>query len=215
MLHLAQVQKTDPEGRVVLKLLAHQTSQHSWGLIADEDCIPLPAAEHYAEGVLVLAELSSTRQVDELQAATPWILKLIEQYLSGRLTSSMLQEEAERAEQWRQSLTLQSQELGRRAIETEARREKLLEMEAGLKLERRQLEEREALLQVQLHEIEEREAVLQLQLRQLEERETTLHINECQLDDRREYLTSLEETLRREKKQLDLLAAELKANVNQ
>jgi chromosome segregation ATPase len=184
-------------------------------LIADEEYISMPTAEHYADGVLVLAELSSTRQISELQEATPWILKLVEQYLSSRLTPSMLQEEAERAEQWRQSLTLQSQELGRRAIETEARREKLLEMEEGLKLERRQLEEREALLQVQLHELEEREAILQVQLRQLEERETTLHMNECQLDDQREYLTELEENLRREKKQLDLLAAELKANVNQ
>jgi dsDNA-specific endonuclease/ATPase MutS2 len=46
----------------------------------------------------------------------------------------------QRAEQWRQSLTLKSQELGRRALEMEARRDQIQELEENLKQEKEKLE---------------------------------------------------------------------------
>jgi uncharacterized protein (DUF3084 family) len=53
----------------------------------------------------------------------------------------------ERAEQWRQSLTLESQEVDRRALEAAARRDEIQELEKSLKLEQAELERREAELQ--------------------------------------------------------------------
>jgi uncharacterized protein (DUF3084 family) len=51
-----------------------------------------------------------------------------------------LQQESERVEQWRQSLTLQSQEIARRTLELEARREQLQELEEELRREKKKLE---------------------------------------------------------------------------
>jgi predicted RNase H-like nuclease (RuvC/YqgF family) len=67
-------------------------------------------------------------------------LDLVEQYLSAGVTPTFLQEEAERTEQWRQDLTLQSQDLTRRHLEMEARREQIQTLEEDLKREKQQLE---------------------------------------------------------------------------
>ncbi|MGB3136947.1 MAG: hypothetical protein WBB18_09105, partial [Nodosilinea sp.] len=56
-------------------------------------------------------------------------------------------------ERWRQSLTLKSQEVDRRALETAARRDEIQELERSLKQEREELENRwEALKQLQTNE---------------------------------------------------------------
>jgi hypothetical protein len=48
----------------------------------------------------------------------------------------LLQQEVERAEEWRQSLTLQNQDLARRTLELEARREQIQALEESLKRNR-------------------------------------------------------------------------------
>jgi uncharacterized protein (DUF3084 family) len=68
------------------------------------------------------------------------VLDLVQQYLSVGVTPTFLQEEAERTEQWRQDLTLQSQDLTRRHLEMEARREQIQTLEEDLKREKQQLE---------------------------------------------------------------------------
>jgi hypothetical protein len=141
MLHLAQVQNRDPEGKVELKLLAQQRSEYTWTVIPDPEYVfATEGIDHCKEGALVLLELSTTRQVKQIEDATQWVLSLVEQFLVSGITPAMLQEETERAEQWRQSLTLQSQELGRRALEMEARRDQIQELEENLKREKKQLE---------------------------------------------------------------------------
>jgi hypothetical protein len=140
MLHLAQVTQTDPGGKVKLQLLAQQKAEHAWIVLTDEDsCVWCHADYH--PGTLVLLELSPTKQVQHISDATRWVLETIEQYLSLGITPAILQEEVQRAEQWRQSLTLQSQELGRRALEVEARRDQIQELEENLKAEKQNLEE--------------------------------------------------------------------------
>lgn len=57
-------------------------------------------------------------------------------YLSSGMTPELLQQEVERAEQWRQSLTIQNQDLARRSLELEARREQIQALEESLKRER-------------------------------------------------------------------------------
>jgi hypothetical protein len=151
MLHLAQVQKETPEGKVVLKLLAQRKAEYCWTVLPEADHIQLSLSdiqlslsdtceESYSDGALVLVELSSTRQIITMQNAVPWVLDLIDKYLVNGITPAMLHEETERMEQWRQSLTLQSQDLGRRALEMEARREQIQELEEKLKQEKQQLE---------------------------------------------------------------------------
>jgi hypothetical protein len=140
MLHLAQVTQTDPGGKVKLQLLAQQKAEHAWVVLAQEDGFLWGNAD-YCPGALVLVDLSPTKQVLHISDATGWVLEMMEQYLTLGITPAILHEEVQRAEQWRQSLTLQSQELGRRALEVEARRDQIQELEENLKAEKQKLEE--------------------------------------------------------------------------
>lgn len=152
MLHLAQVQRKGFLGKAELRLLARQKSETTWALISEEDVILSAEAGSFGEGVLVLVELSDTRQVLTIQDATPWVLDLVQRYLLTGITPTILQQEAERAEQWRQSLTLQSQELGRRSLEVEARREQIQALEEDLKREKKQLEALASQLKISIQE---------------------------------------------------------------
>jgi hypothetical protein len=141
MLHLAQVKKKDLEGKVELQLLAQQKAEHAWAILTEEEGSNLWAdTSDYSEGALVLVELSPTRQVQNIYDATPWVLEIIDLYLTVGITPAVLQEELQRAEQWRQSLTLKSQELGRRALEMEARRDQIQDLEENLKEDREKFE---------------------------------------------------------------------------
>jgi hypothetical protein len=140
MLHLAQVQNNQTEGGVELRLLARQQSENSWALINSEN-IPLTNTNFLNEGWLVLVELSDEREVLNIQDAKDWVLDLVQKYLTIGVSPTFLREEAERTEQWRQDLTLQSQDLTRRHLEMEARREQIQTLEEDLKREKQQLEE--------------------------------------------------------------------------
>jgi hypothetical protein len=151
MLHLAQVQKRDCEGKAKLQLLAQQKSEYAWEVLdSDKDSTLWLEDADYGDGALVLVELSPTRQVQHIQDALGWMLEIIEQYLAAGMTPTDLQEELQRAEQWRQSLTLQSQELGRRALEMEARRDQIQELEEKLKREKLELEAKAAQLKADI-----------------------------------------------------------------
>jgi hypothetical protein len=140
MLHLAQVQKKGLVGKAELWLLARQKSENIWAVIPDEDVLVSTEAESLHEGELVLVEVSSDRQVLSITVAKDWVLDLVQKYLTNGITPDFLKQEAQRAEQWRQSLTLQSQELDRRALELEARREQIQNLEENLKHEKEQLD---------------------------------------------------------------------------
>jgi predicted RNase H-like nuclease (RuvC/YqgF family) len=154
MLHLAQVKKKDLEGKVMLQLLAQQKSEYAWLILSEEKSDIWVDAEDCHEGSLVLVEISPTHEVQKIQDATHWVLEIVKQYLSTGVTPDFLQEEVQRAEQWRQSLTLQSQELGRRALEMEARRDQIQELEENLKQEKKKLELLEHQLKADINEIQ-------------------------------------------------------------
>jgi predicted RNase H-like nuclease (RuvC/YqgF family) len=139
MMHLARVKKKDPEGKAMLQLLAQQKAEYAWVVLDDEDNIWVDTDEHQ-EGALVLVELSPLKQVEQIYDATRWVLEIVEQYLALGITPTLLQEEVQRAEQWRQSLTLKEQELGRRSWEVEARREQIQELEENLRQEKQALD---------------------------------------------------------------------------
>lgn len=152
MLHLAQVQKKGYLGKAGLRLLASQKSEHVWTKLPDEEIILSAEASAYSENLLVLVEISSSNQILSVREAKDWVLELVQRYLTYGVTPTFLQQETERAEQWRQSLTLESQELARRSIELEARREQIQELEEELKREKKQLEALTAQIKAQNQE---------------------------------------------------------------
>ncbi len=142
MLHLAQVQQQSLSAQPELKLLAAQeASNNAWSVSTGAVLLPPDQAMKFSPSQLVLADLSAQQEVLHIEDAKDWVLDIVQRYLAADITPTFLQQEVERAEQWRQSLTLQSQELDRRALEMEARREQIQELEENLKRERRVLEE--------------------------------------------------------------------------
>lgn len=132
MLYLAQVQK-QKSGQVELRLLAHQQTTYKWEVDEQEKLISVAEAIAFPEGVLVLIELSPKGEMLSLQDATSWVLDLVKTYLTSGVTPEFLKAETERSEQWRQSLTLQNQDLSRRSLEVEARREQIQALEESFK----------------------------------------------------------------------------------
>lgn len=107
--------------------------------------------DDFPEGMLVLVERTSAGQVTSIQDAQPWVLGIVQEYLAAGLSPVLLEQEAQRAEQWRQSLTLQSQELARRSLELEARRDQIQELEEKLRREKKQLESLASDLEIQIN----------------------------------------------------------------
>ena len=151
MLYLAQVQNQENLGEISLQLLACQNSDDTWAILTEESFLTLPkdfAQNVLNEGMLVLADIGENSKVLHIQAATNWVLELVKKYLTTGFTPDFLHQEAQKAEGWRQSLTLQSQELSRRLIEVEARREQIQNLEAKLQQEKQLLESSIAQLKI-------------------------------------------------------------------
>ncbi|HEY9877682.1 MAG TPA: hypothetical protein V6D29_04460 [Leptolyngbyaceae cyanobacterium] len=142
MQYLAKVQKKAFLGGAELLLLAQRLDETAWELLSSERIVETSNLIAFQEGHLVLVELDALNQIESVEDATPWVLSFVEQYLSHGVTPQSLEQEIERAERWRQSLTLKSQEVDRRALETAARRDEIQELERNLKLEQEQLETR-------------------------------------------------------------------------
>ena len=142
MIYLAQVHsdKNTP-GLSGFLLIAVQESEEVWGLAAAGSKLQSDRTTDHLPGAWVMIKTNERKEILQVDDAKPWIIDLIQNYLTFGVTPEFLRKETERAEQWRQSLTLQSQELDRRALELEARREQLQALEADLKRERQDLED--------------------------------------------------------------------------
>ncbi|NJM71934.1 MAG: hypothetical protein HC862_18030 [Scytonema sp. RU_4_4] len=136
MLYLAQVHKNEFLNQFQLRLLAREETENMWLIIPEEAFILLGKGKSFTENLLLLVELSPTGEIERLEDATNWVLNLVKAYLTTGITPEFLQQEAERAEQWRQNLTLQNQDLARRSLELEARREQIQALEESLKREK-------------------------------------------------------------------------------
>lgn len=143
MQYLAKVHTKSSSDGTQLQLLAVKTCEHTWEPVTPPRVILVTQSISANEQVLVLVELDADEKVVIAQDATQWVLDFVSEYLTLGLTPKGLEEELERAEQWRQSLTLQSQEVRRRALETAARRDEIQDLEKRLKLERDTLESRD------------------------------------------------------------------------
>ena len=143
MRYLAKVHIKSGPGVHQLQLLAANVAESVWEPITPCRVISTYKDIPFNEQVLVLVELVDEETVIAVQDATDWVMGFVSEYLTQGLTPTGLKEEVERAEQWRQSLTLQSQEVRRRALETAARRDEIQNLEKRLKVEREMLESKD------------------------------------------------------------------------
>jgi hypothetical protein len=132
MLYLAQVRRNEFLNQYYLRLLARQEDKYLWTIINDDAFILIGKGNSLAEKLLVLVELSPSGEIEKIEDATSWVLYLIQTYLIPNITPEFLQEQATEIEDWRQSLTLQNQDLARRSLELEARREQIQALETKI-----------------------------------------------------------------------------------
>ncbi len=139
MIYLAQVQKNEFLDQMQLRLLARQESETTWAIDAEDTVNPiilLGKSILLSEKSLVIVRLSATGEVENIEDATNWVIDLVKTYLTQGITPNWVDQEAKRAEEWRQYLTLENQDLARRSQELEARREQIEALEETLKREK-------------------------------------------------------------------------------
>ncbi|MBE7381494.1 MAG: hypothetical protein F6J95_008810 [Leptolyngbya sp. SIO1E4] len=131
MLYLAEVQKKTGfigGGKAEFKLIACQRSD-TWAAVPKDEIIAAPDDASYSAGALVMVELSNNRQIQRHYDAGRPLVGILQNF-SNQAKKSKAQEEE--IEQWKQSLTFQSQELNRRELELETRQEQVEQAEADL-----------------------------------------------------------------------------------
>ncbi len=132
MLYLAETQKKSGfigGGKAEFKLLAAQRSEHDWSSVPGDELIAAPDDAPYASGVLVLIELTNSRQVKRHQEAGRTLVSVLQNFSS---LSKKFKSQGDEIEQWKESLTYQSQALNRREMEIEARQEQIEQAEADI-----------------------------------------------------------------------------------
>jgi chromosome segregation ATPase len=126
VLYLAEIQKKGGllggSNKADLRLLACQRSEERWQALANEQIVPFEKAADYNHGALVMVDLSNNNQVQRIQEASRPLLTILQNY--SRLQDKLKAQEEE-VEQWKESLTFQTQELARREVEMEARLEQM------------------------------------------------------------------------------------------
>ena len=140
MLYLAQVEIHPNSEEIQLKILARQESEYIWSVDRCETIL-LAKESSLCQGVLVLVEIGSDRQVISIQNAREWILSILQQHLTkNAINPQFIESEQSKVEKWRQEITARNLELNRRALEIETRREQLQELEHELKRDREELD---------------------------------------------------------------------------
>jgi len=160
VLYLAEVKK-QTRGfiggyKTELKLLACQHKDQTWSAIPGEDILTYDETNSLGEGALLLVNLSNNRQLQgnpELAGA-----EMVRQLQKIARLMERSKKDQEKIEEWKQSLTYQSEILNRQKMEMETRIEQIEQIEAEFEYLERKRQELETLKQ-QLNE----------QQRQLEE----------------------------------------------
>ena len=149
MLYLAEVKK-QTKGfiggyKIELKLLACQHNDQTWSAIPGDDILTYDETNSRGEGALLLVNLSNNRQLQgnpELAGA-----EMVRQLQKISRLMERSKEDQEKIEQWKQSLTYQSEILNRQKMEMEARIEQIEQIEAEFQYLDHQRQELETLKQ--------------------------------------------------------------------
>ncbi len=186
MLYLAEVKK-QTKGfiggyKTELKLLACQHNDQTWSAVAGEDILTCDETNSLGEGALLLVNLSNNRQLQgnpELAGA-----EMVRQLQKISRLMERSKENQEKIEQWKQSLTYQSEILNRQKVEMEARIEQIEQIEAEFEYLERKRQELETLKQ-QLKE----------QQRHLEEGQINFNFSPNLSPEQEQFIRSLAERL--------------------
>ncbi len=156
MLYLAEIQKKSAfigSGKAEFKLLACQRSEQDWSGVPGDEVIAAPDDATYGAGALVMIELNSSRQVQRHQEAGRALVGILQNFSN---LSKKSKAQSEEIEQWKESLTYQSQALSRREIEIESRQEQIEQAEADLE----KIEAQRQAVETQQGEVEKLQAEL-------------------------------------------------------
>jgi len=186
VLYLAEVKK-QTKGfiggyKTELKLLACQHNDQTWSAVAGEDILTCDETNSLGEGALLLVNLSNNRQLQgnpELAGA-----EMVRQLQKISRLMERSKENQEKIEQWKQSLTYQSEILNRQKVEMEARIEQIEQIEAEFEYLERKRQELETLKQ-QLKE----------QQRHLEEGQINFNFSPNLSPEQEQFIRSLAERL--------------------
>ncbi|MFM7439468.1 MAG: pilus motility taxis protein HmpF, partial [Snowella sp.] len=123
MLYLAEVKKQTRTFlgslRTDLRLLACQHSDQTWSAIPNEEVLTTEELDITGEGTLWVLQLTNNRQFQgKPDLAAPELVRQLQKL--SRLSEKFKEQQVE-IEQWKESLTYQSQELARREAEIDAR----------------------------------------------------------------------------------------------
>ena len=186
MLYLAEVKK-QTRGfiggyKTELKLLACQHKDQTWSAIAGNDILTYDETNSIGEGALLLVNLSDNRQLQgnpELAGA-----EMVRQLQKISRLMERSKKDQEKIEQWKQSLTYQSEILNRQKMEMETRIEQIEQIEAEFEYLERKRQELETLKQ-QLKE----------QQRHLEEGQINFNFSPNLSPEQEQFIRSLAERL--------------------
>ncbi len=122
MLYLAELTKPIV-GNPTLQLLARTQQQDSWQSV-NEETIPIEgrAAREFKDGSLVLVDIGANRQINRITEAAKQVVTYLQNF--SRLQERAREQEGE-IEEWKQSLSFQSNELNRRLSELDSQEEEV------------------------------------------------------------------------------------------
>ena len=186
MLYLAEVKK-QTRGfisgyKTELKLLACQHKDQTWSAIAGNDILTYDETNSIGEGALLLVNLSDNRQLQgnpELAGA-----EMVRQLQKISRLIERNKEDQEKIDQWKQSLTYQSEILNRQKMEMEARIEQIERIEAEFDY-----------LEGKRQELENLKQQLQEQQRHLEEEKVNFNSSPNLSPEQQQFIRSLAESL--------------------
>jgi len=109
-----------------LKLLACQRNDRSWSVVSSNEFIETDDTGNLGDGALVIVNITNRQVQGKIETATKEMIVILQGF--SRLLDKTKSQENE-IEVWKESLTIQSEELSRREIEMENRLEQLEQME--------------------------------------------------------------------------------------
>jgi chromosome segregation ATPase len=186
VLYLAEVKK-QTKGfiggyKTELKLLACQHKDQTWSAIAGNDILTYDETNSIGEGALLLVNLSDNRQLQgnpELAGA-----EMVRQLQKISRLMERNKEDQEKIDQWKQSLTYQSEILNRQKMEMEARIDQIERIEAEFDY-----------LEGKRQELENLKQQLQEQQRHLEEEKVNFNSSPNLSPEQQQFIRSLAESL--------------------
>jgi chromosome segregation ATPase len=146
VLYLAEVKKQTKGfiggAKTALKLLACQHNDQTWSAIPGDETLACDEIAQAGEGALVLVNLSNNRQIQGKPELAG--IELVRQLQKLSRLLEKTKEQQEEIDQWKQSLSIQSEELTRRQMDMEARLEQIDQMQEEFEELERQRQEMEA-----------------------------------------------------------------------